>query len=270
MASLAIELDPDDAPDHTMVVEHAAQLLDRHCRRAGIDQSHGLTHALAVLVHTDQALAAADAPLPAERAAAVRLAALLHDADDRKYFPETASTYANAAAIMAEAGAAQPVVDDAVRMISHVSCSANGNAVPPEAVDAPELLWPRWADRLEATGEIGVVRCYMYDAKSGRPLATEQTPRPATADEAFALATEERFAEYQRSGGGSASMMDHYYDKLLQVARPSPSAVRNAYLEEAALERATPLLDVCLAYGRTGQVPTAEIEAMGRRLGIVV
>jgi len=28
----------------------------------------------------------------------------------------------------------------------------------PEAIDTPELLRPRWAYRLEAMGEIGVVR----------------------------------------------------------------------------------------------------------------
>ena len=33
----------------------------------------------------------------------------------------------------------------------------------------------------------------------------------------WAEVKEERFENYQKSGGGSASMMDHYYDKLLQV-----------------------------------------------------
>ena len=33
----------------------------------------------------------------------------------------------------------------------------------------------------------------------------------------WAAVKEERFENYQKSGGGSASMMDHYYDKLLQV-----------------------------------------------------
>ena len=40
---------------------------------------------------------------------------------------------------------------------------------PPDAKLCPELLWPRWADRLEATGAIGVVRCHQYNAKAGAP-----------------------------------------------------------------------------------------------------
>ena len=33
----------------------------------------------------------------------------------------------------------------------------------------------------------------------------------------WAEVKEERFENYQKSGGGGVSMMDHYYDKLLQV-----------------------------------------------------
>ena len=167
---------------------------------------------------------------------------------------------------MADAGAAPAVVADALRMISLVSCSANGNSLPADAVARPELLWPRWSDRLEATGEVGVARCYLYNLKCGAPLSCATTPRPASAEEALALATPERFAAYQASGGGSDSMIDHYYDKLLQIARPPPALVRNAYLESVALERAAPLLDVCLAYGRSGEVPLEHMRAMAARL----
>ena len=85
---------------------------------------------------------------------------------------------------MSHSGAAPAVVEDALRMISLVSCSSNGNAAPPEARTpaelfwprqtrsfimhsllmlsmnqqartSPELLWPRWADRLEASDPPG-------------------------------------------------------------------------------------------------------------------
>jgi hypothetical protein len=253
------------------IVAEARRGLQRLCDAAGIDDSHGMRHAAVVLSHAEAALAAATAPLAAERALAVRLAALLHDADDRKYFPHTAHTLANAHAIMRAAGAPERVAADAARMIGWVSCSKHGNACPAEACDEPELLWPRWADRLEAVGEVGVVRCYEYNRRAGGvPLATDATPRPRTAEEALEAATAERFAAYQASGGHSASMLDHYYDKLLQVARPPPALVRNRYLEEAALRGAAPLLRVCLAYGETGEAPVGLIEEMAQRLGLAV
>mmetsp|Transcript_29395 Transcript_29395/g.93942 ORF Transcript_29395/g.93942 Transcript_29395/m.93942 type:complete len:155 (+) Transcript_29395:920-1384(+) len=151
-------------------------------------------------------------------------------------------------------------------MISLVSCSANGNAAPPEARTSPELLWPRWADRLEASGEVGVVRCYQYNRHVGAPLSVDQTPRPATQEEVWRHATEERFEEYQASGGGSASMVDHYYDKLLHVARPPPRLVQNRYLEAEAEARVAPLVEVCLAFGEAGEGPLGLITEMERRL----
>ena len=138
-----------------------------------------------------------------------------------------------------------------------------------QAQEEPELLWPRWADRLEAAGEIGVARCYMHNQKDGAPLAVAGvTPRCTTDAEAFELATEARFAEYQTRGGSSASMIDHYFDKLLQIARPAPSLVRNPYLEREAEHRAAPLLRVITAYGETGEVPVDEIEAIVERCGL--
>jgi len=48
-------------------------------------------------------------------------------------------------------------------------------------------------------------------------------------------------------------MMDHYYDKLLQITKPPSQLVQNSYLEQAALERAAPLINVCLRFTRNGE-----------------
>jgi hypothetical protein len=76
----------------------------------------------------------------------------------------------------------------------------------------------------------------------GGALSCATTPRPKTAEEALAFASPERFAAYD---GTSASMLDHYYDKLLAIARPPPELVRNRFLEGAAHASAAPLLQVC-------------------------
>ena len=239
------------------------------CTAHGIDDSHGIKHANAVLAHASEAVRAASPPLTEDRSLAVRLAALLHDADDHKYFgKESSKIMANASKIMWEAKAPEKVIADSLVMISLVSCSANGNSCPPEAMAEPSLLWPRWADRLEASGEIGVVRCYLHNRRAGAPLSCESTPRPRSEVEAYELASEQRFADYQVRGGSSASFLDHFYDKLLQVARPPPELVRNSYLEAEAKNRVAPLLTICLEYGQTGKVPVSHIEALATRLGI--
>jgi len=157
----------------------------------------------------------------------------LHDADDRKYFKPTAEVqeeinrlddgeaklrlqYCNACTVMQEIGAGDQVVSDALEMIGHVSTSANGNSVPEVALSNPEFLWPRFCDRLEAIGPIGAVRCYQYNTEIGAPLAVDSTPKPQSERELWEdHVVDERFINYQQSGGKSESMMDHYYDKLL-------------------------------------------------------
>lgn len=261
--------DRSRSPGGDHVVERAVERLRALCDKAGVPPSHGLDHALRVLEHADAALEAPEgAALGAARRLAVRLAALLHDADDRKLFSSPKGSYPNALQIMREAGAEPLVSEEVLRMIGLVSCSANGNSAPPEAEREPELLWPRWADRLEATGEVGAVRCLQYNREVGTALSVEATPRPRSEQEVWQLATPERFAEYQRSGGSSASMMDHYFDKLLQVARPSPELVRNSYLQEQMERQAAPLVRVCLAFGATGQVPLDIIAEMASRVGV--
>ena len=50
-------------------------------------------------------------------------------------------------------------------------------------------------------------------------------------------------------------MMDHYYDKLLQIAYFDSKVVQNKYLEQTATDRVQPLIDICVAYGKTGEAP---------------
>jgi uncharacterized protein len=259
--------DDDATLDADTVVQAARAKLDALCKESSIPPSHGLEHAARVLRHAENALAAAAAAPVESRALAVRLAALLHDADDRKYFPDCPkNTYPNARLLMKEAGAPESVVKEALEMIGQVSCSANGNSIPPKAEKEPEWLWPRWADRLEATGEIGVVRCWQFSTERGEALSVSTTPRPTSEDEIWALSTHERFEAYQKSGGQSNSMLDHYYDKLLQVARPPKEFVQNHYLEAEMTKQAAPLVQILLSYGRAGEVPLEEIRAMAARL----
>ena len=116
-------------------------------------------------------------------------------------------------------------------MIEYVSASKNGNSVPEIAKTNPEYLWPRCCDRLEAIGTIGAVRCYQYALEIGNKLALpNSTPMPKTSEELWSFVVPERFDEYQRSCGKSASMLDHYYDKLLQIAHFKEDVIQNKFL----------------------------------------
>ncbi len=139
-----------------------------------IKPSHGWAHVEAVYNHAAKACSSRHPntpPLTCQDCMEVKVAALLHDMDDRKYFPHNKGCE-NARAIMAEAGLTDAAaVERVVEMIELVSCSANGNRVPSHIAEAGawHRLIPRWADRLEAVGPVGVVRCYRYNqVRDGR------------------------------------------------------------------------------------------------------
>ena len=214
-------------------------------------KSHGIDHAKQVLDHVQRALEVHQGDLDEERQILVLLAALLHDADDHKFFPKRDDGQTNAENIL-KVISNQSITSDQIEFVMHlidlVSCSKNHNTVPEEAIKSPEILYPRYADRLEAIGEIGVMRCYQYNKTKGSPLFVSTTPKPTTEEELNSFLDNERFMKYD---GNSNSMIDHYYDKLLHLATFSSG---NSYLDNEASKRAQIMKDVCLYYGQHGKL----------------
>ena len=108
----------------------------------------------------------------------------------------------------------------------------------------------------------GAVRCWQYNREANAPLSCPTTPRPQTEAEVWSHVKPELFLQYQASGGGSASMMDHYYDKLLHIGKFEPTVVRSEYLQAEAKTRVQPLVDLCLESGRSGQPPLESLKKL--------
>ena len=219
------------------------------CIINNVDDSHGIEHVCAVHQHVINAILYSNIKFDPSTIMALQLAALLHDADDHKYFSTT--DYDNARMIMKEANVDEKTNVKAIKMIDLVSCSKNGNTIPEECIESPELLWPRWADRLEAIGAHGVVRCWEYNTSKGLPLASEFTPKPISHEEALSYASKERFEVYVENKN-SASMIDHYYDKLIYIAKPESNETQNMYFDYQFENQLTPFLDVCVLYTKEG------------------
>jgi len=256
--------------DVVSIVEKAKQKLDVLFVSVQMPESHGLTHCLIVLGNMNNAISRAPKDLchllTPEKILTLKLAALLHEADDHKFFKGSVD-FENAKQICEEVIPVnvenkKKIITDVVEMISYVSASVNGNSVPG---DDPTFLWPRYCDRLESIGVIGAVRCYQYNTEVGAPLMVTSTPRPATVSELWDQVKEERWKQYQ-NGGNSQSMMDHYYDKLLHIAKLDPEVVRNDFLVEEANKRVQPLIDICLESGRTGKAPVESLMKLEKSL----
>jgi hypothetical protein len=184
--------------------------------------------------------------LSSDQKMVLMLAALLHDADDRKYFGDEASMkLSNAREIAFAACQRQDIVESMAECIGLVSCSKNKNSVVAEHW----RLLPRFCDRLEAIGWPGVVRCFNYNQHVGtRPLFTANTPRVTSEAELEKVAPHSRFMSYS---GDSESFIDHFYDKLVHVCQVE---TENEYLTEQAKLRKQELLDYLFEFGRTGDV----------------
>ena len=93
----------------------------------------------------------------------VALAALLHDADDRKLF-ETANNE-NAGGFLKEHGVGQEEAEKIITAINAVSFSKNRDRKPETA----EGQIVQDADRLDAIGAVGTARTFAFGGKHGRP-----------------------------------------------------------------------------------------------------
>ncbi len=256
-------------PDISIITKAEELVKEFYVQHSEIKVSHGWGHIESVVDHTNKAILSLEQTLPSTVKMEIKLAALLHDMDDKKYFDTPTGKYPNADKILKAVGISSfqnaKSHEQILKMISWVSCSTNGNKVPPEVEknNSYHLLIPRWADRLTAVGAKGVVRCYQYNQECGRPLSSEASPKPSNEDELWSKYTlPSKLDEYMKRGGTSTDMISHYYDKLLHISKPPKEIVRNLYLENQAESTSKELVEVCLRYGRTGQVDEEYIKQL--------
>ena len=233
-------------------IEQDTEQLKQILEEKNVSPCHGIDHAKTVMYHAYCALEEYD--ISKEDKLSVLLAALLHDADDGKFFPEH-KNYENLRKILQQSGKSNNFIEDVVYMVSITSASKNGDRIPRCVRDKHWMLIPRYADRIEAIGIIGIERCYTYTKNVSKlPLYLEDTPRPKTEKEIWEFATEERYNNYK---GKSLSMIDHYYDKLLRL---STFPIRNKYFDSECEKRRKPLIDFLLYFGQKGSITYEEVE----------
>ncbi|KAJ2593584.1 hypothetical protein IWW49_000425 [Coemansia sp. RSA 1797] len=145
----------------------------------------------------------------------VHLAALLHDVDDAKYSDASTSTVGD---FLATTKLDTERAHRIVRIIDAVSFRKELLAIGQEragTMDADEREWRlncvelscvQDADRLDAIGAFGVMRCAAFSGVRNRPL---HNPR----DSCIAGTT---YDKYVRQDSGTA--VAHFYEKLLQLA----------------------------------------------------
>lgn len=149
----------------------------------------------------------------------VRLAALLHDVDDRKLFGDNG--LANAREFMGSEGIPDDIQGRVCAIISQISFKGTDSKVP----DSLEGRIVQDADRMDAIGAIGIARAFAYGGSRGRAMHIPgDAPREGMSEE-----------EYFRNQGTS---INHFHEKLLRLkdmmntgAASRMAEHRHAYME---------------------------------------
>ncbi len=195
--------------------------------------------------------------IPPIRYSEVFVASLLHDLDDPKYFPAHKEpnryitvagdgtvpnpnySHANVFKIIKSAtayGTCSRYVDNVEKMIDLVSFSKNGvsDSTGGDAEIDPLMLIPRYCDRLEAIGKIGIRRCLQVSKSFGNPLYepgdekidVKSDGKTVASDPSSSTATCATTSTPSTQGRRSTSFIGHFRDKLLKIANPPPLQFR--------------------------------------------
>lgn len=220
-----------------------------HLATHKIPPSHDYTHALRVLQWVVTGLSIC--PYSGDEHLAAQLAALLHDCDDRKYFPDTCKTKAHARRLMKEI--CPHLEERVIQMISYVPASENKNRMPQDEKYPDTALLAADADRLDALGCIGLLRALQVAQEKHLPLWLPTDEKVSCVEDIEKVATPERFDQYN---GESKSLVGHIYDKLWQSHQLRSG---NKLLQAEATQRRRVMQHVLVAYSMQGQITEDDV-----------
>ncbi len=152
----------------------------------------------------------------------VKLAALLHDVDDRKLSKGNHDTYENTINYLKSKHFADKYIDSIIHIISQVSYKGKDSITP----DSIEGQIVQDADRLDALGAIGIGRTFAYGGAKGNTMYDPDVKPLEDMDE-------ETYFNHP------STTINHFYEKLLKLkdlmntgAAKQLAEERTKYMEE--------------------------------------
>ena len=240
----------DDMKLFTEIENVLYKSLEEFFTKHGIKNDHNHIHALEIAKHALKACLS-DPSLTPDQVRWILLAAFLHDVDDDKLREETKTGENENLRKLLTSTKYESDIKVVEELVGLVSSSKNG-----DRMDGREewMFIPRYSDRLDAIGMMGVARTFAYTVGKKKPLYCYDTPRPTNLDEIYAVATEERYRAYK---GKSRSMIDHCFDKLIRLGN---YPIKNKYLVDLSKSLSQDVLDLVLVFGNQGKISVDDVQ----------
>ena len=186
----------------------------------------------------------------------LELAGLLHDIDDEKIFKKhnihDNVLYPNAISLLEEMKKPKEQINLIIQLIDLVSFSKNGIREVPYRW----MAIPRDADRLEALGSIGVIRCLCYGCHVDRPIYNQNTPR-LTSENAIWIEAIRQYSSrlvnssYSTKNKENLSTLEYFLVAL--IPRSVMASDLPYFLEEATI-RINPIIHIIQTFGIQGYI----------------
>ena len=175
------------------------------------------------------------------------LAALLHDADDIKLFPDTFSGKEHAVSFLHDHSIPDITIRMIVAIIEQIPFNGTGLSVP----DSLEGKCVQDADRLDAIGAIGIARTFAYGGSHGRAIYDpDEKPRLHMTEEEYGIFINELIhAETAEVHGFEES-------RVFEGCMPIESMAKRGFMVPAF----GPMKPVGLTDPRTGKEPFAVVQ----------
>lgn len=211
--------------DYNIYAERCINLYKKICINNKMDVGHDVEHVIKVAKTGNDALeeyiAMKPGPLPNNIKLRINMACLLHEIGDKKFYDVTqCDTYTYRKQIISEIlhdydRFTKELCDDIILMIDLCSARKWGNKYPSN-INVYHLI-PRWSDRLEATGYIGIARCLLYSFNKNNLLCQDTDNFPTTLQELNTIAPRSRFDTYTLRNGISVDAWEHFQDKVRHI-----------------------------------------------------
>lgn len=169
--------------EDNLLIERTTAAVKAFMSQPHFDSSHDFAHIQRVLATAEHILKVEGRSNPASSydETTVRLVALLHDVDDRKYAaPLASATFANSniSGVLRDVGCPTPLAANVQAIIECVSYSrerSDPRLVQDALRNHPELAIVQDADRLDALGAVGIARAFTYGGAKDRHRGLEGT-----------------------------------------------------------------------------------------------